>query len=89
MKQWSVTNNAQVKVLIWEGTQIDKALIESEENMRRQLKNLLETGGYDYFLVKYNLIDWDYFRIFVRTTEKFRVEIYNLRKKCVFLRSAE
>jgi len=39
--------------------------------MKRQLENLLETDSYDYFLVKYNLIDWDHFRTFVRTTEKF------------------
>lgn len=70
-RQWSKTNNAQTKALICEGTQVDKALIESEENMRWQLENLLETGGYEYFLVKYNLIDWDHFRTFVRTTEKF------------------
>jgi len=71
MKQWSETNNARVKVLICEGTQVHKALIESEENMRRQLQNLLEAGDYDYFLVKYNFINWDHFRIFMRSAEKF------------------
>ncbi len=70
-RQWSETNNAWIKALICEDTQIDKALIESEENMRQQLENLLETEGYDYFLVKYNLIDWDHFRTFVRTAKKF------------------
>ncbi len=70
-RKWSETNNTRIKALICEGTQVDKALIESEENMRRQLENLLETGGYYYFLVKYNLIDWNHLRTFVRAAEKF------------------
>lgn len=70
-RDWSKKNQSRIRALICEGTQINKASVESEKNMKRLLKTLIKTGCYDYFLVKYNLTDWDRFRTFVRTAEKY------------------
>lgn len=53
-----------VKVLICEGTKINKGVVESEESVKKNLQNLFLRNPFDYILVKYDRIDWDRFRTF-------------------------
>ena len=78
------SNNQRVKALICEGTQIEKGHMESEESMKKQLENLMSSGGYNFLFVKYNLNDWDHFRTFVRAAEKFNWKFVISEKDAYF-----
>ncbi len=60
----------KVIALICEGTFVHKASIESERRVKRDLKILTRDIPFDYFIVKYNLADWDRFRTFVEITKQ-------------------
>ncbi|MFW9942787.1 MAG: MBL fold metallo-hydrolase [Candidatus Thorarchaeota archaeon] len=53
-----------VKILICEGTKINKGVVESEEAVKANLSRLFKKNPFDYILVKYDRIDWDRFRTF-------------------------
>ncbi|MFW9874153.1 MAG: MBL fold metallo-hydrolase [Candidatus Thorarchaeota archaeon] len=52
------------KVLICEGTKINKGMVESEESVEENLKKIFDNNPFDFILVKYDRIDWDRFRTF-------------------------
>jgi ribonuclease J len=60
-----------VKVLICEGTKIDKGVVESEESVKERLERLFKRNPFDYILVKYDRIDWDRFRTFSHIAKKY------------------
>jgi ribonuclease J len=53
-----------VKVLICEGTKINKGQVESEHHVKENLEKLFQHNPFDYALVHYDRIDWDRFRTF-------------------------
>ncbi|MBD3196578.1 MAG: hypothetical protein GF317_16095 [Candidatus Lokiarchaeota archaeon] len=61
----------KINTLICEGTQINKGAIESEEMVENELRRLMANNPFDYFLVKYNRLDWDRFRSFNNIAKEF------------------
>lgn len=61
----------RVKVLICEGTKINKGVVESEESVKNNLERLFKRNPFDYILVKYDRIDWDRFRTFSHIAKKY------------------
>jgi ribonuclease J len=60
-----------VKILICEGTKINKGVVESEEAVKDNLERLFKNNPFDYILVKYDRIDWDRFRTFSHIAKKY------------------
>ena len=60
-----------VKVLICEGTHIQKGMVESEENVESDLTRIFESNPFDFILVKYDRVDWDRFRTFSHIANKY------------------
>jgi ribonuclease J len=60
-----------VHSLIIEGTHIHKGAIESEQTVKTNMEKLMKNSGFDYYLVKYNRLDWDRFRTFFQIAKKF------------------
>ena len=60
-----------VKVLICEGTHIQKGMVESEENVESDLTRIFESNPFDFILVKYDRVDWDRFRTFSHIAKKY------------------
>lgn len=69
-EQKEVISNG-VKILICEGTKINKGVVESEESVKNNLERLFQRNPFDYILVKYDRIDWDRFRTFSHIAEKY------------------
>lgn len=67
----SSDNYRNVHTLISEGTHIYKGAIESEESVRIDMEKLMKNSNFDYYLVKYNRLDWDRFRTFFRIAKEF------------------
>lgn len=59
-----------VRILICEGTKINKGVVESEEAVKANLERLFKNNPFDYILVKYDRIDWDRFRTFSHIAKK-------------------
>ena len=53
-----------VKLLICEGTKINKSEGESEKHVKENLDQLFQANPFDYIIVHYDRIDWDRFRTF-------------------------
>ena len=53
-----------VNVLLCEGTHAHHGHIESENNVKKNLKKLFKQMPYDYALVKYDRLNWDRFRTY-------------------------
>jgi len=60
-----------VKILICEGTKINKGVVESEEAVKANLERLFKKNPFDYILVKYDRIDWDRFRTFSHIAKEY------------------
>lgn len=61
-----ITNKGldKIDILICEGTHIHRGAIESENNVEKNLEQLFLENPFDFFLVKYDRLDWDRFRTF-------------------------
>ncbi|MFX1470677.1 MAG: MBL fold metallo-hydrolase [Promethearchaeota archaeon] len=60
-----------VKVLICEGTKIDKGIVESEQYVEENLEKIFMNNPFDFIMVKYDRIDWDRFRTFSHMARKY------------------
>lgn len=60
----------KIDVLICEGTHIHRGAIESENNVEKNTEQLLLENPFDFFLVKYDRLDWDRFRTFSLIAKK-------------------
>lgn len=60
-----------VKVLICEGTKIDKGIVESEQYVEENLEKIFMNNPFDFILVKYDRIDWDRFRTFSHMAKRY------------------
>jgi ribonuclease J len=60
-----------VKVLICEGTHVQKGVVESEQMVESSLNNIFEKNPFDFILVKYDRVDWDRFRTFSHIAKKY------------------
>ncbi|MFX0075342.1 MAG: MBL fold metallo-hydrolase [Candidatus Hermodarchaeota archaeon] len=61
----------RVKLLICEGTHINRGSIESEDFVEQNLEQLFNENPFDYLLVKYDRLDWDRFRTFSLVAKKY------------------
>ncbi len=64
-------NIKKIKLLICEGTHIDRGSIESEDFVEQNLEQLFINNPYDFLLVKYGRLDWDRFRTFSLIAKKY------------------
>ena len=71
-KNYLTKEQNRVKVLICEGTHIHKGAIESERNVKRDLRVLFKNMQFDYVIVKYDRVDWDRFRSFSDIARRFK-----------------
>ncbi|MFW9829202.1 MAG: MBL fold metallo-hydrolase [Candidatus Thorarchaeota archaeon] len=60
-----------VKVLLCEGTKIDRGIVESEKYVEENLERIFFNNPFDFILVKYDRIDWDRFRTFSHMAKKY------------------
>jgi ribonuclease J len=60
----------QTRLLICEGTKINKGTVESEEFVEQNLDSIFTGTPFEYFLVKYERTDWDRFRTFANLAKK-------------------
>jgi len=60
----------KIDILICEGTHIHRGAIESENNVEKNLEQLFIENPFDFFLVKYDRLDWDRFRTFSLIAKK-------------------
>ncbi len=60
----------KIDILICEGTHIHRGAIESENNVEKNIEQLFLENPYDFFLVKYDRLDWDRFRTFSLIAKK-------------------
>jgi len=60
-----------IKVLICDGTKIQKGIVESEQEVEENLEKLFANNPFDFILVKYDRIDWDRFRTFSFMAKKY------------------
>ena len=67
-----ITNKGldKIDILICEGTHIHRGAIESENNVEKNLEQLFLENPFDFFLVKYDRLDWDRFRTFSLIAKK-------------------
>jgi len=92
-KQKDLLSN-RIKVLICDGTKINKGIIESEQQVEEDLEKLFAANLFDFMLVKYDRIDWDRFRTFSQMaklydwnyiiTERDAYFYYLLNKKAIY-----
>lgn len=68
----SISKQDRVKALICEGTHVQKGAIESERNVKRDLRVLFKNMQFDYIIVKYDRVDWDRFRTFSDIAKRFK-----------------
>ncbi|TXT62474.1 MAG: hypothetical protein BAJALOKI3v1_570012 [Promethearchaeota archaeon] len=61
----------KIRALICEGTQINRGAIESEQSVGNEVIKLMDKNVYDYYLVKYNRLDWDRFRNFENIAKRY------------------
>jgi len=88
-RQEQIKNNNDKKLfkviaLICEGTFIHKGSIESERRVKRDLKTLTREIPFDYFIVKYNIVDWDRFRTFVDIAKQIKWKFIITEKAAYF-----
>ncbi|MFX0046772.1 MAG: MBL fold metallo-hydrolase [Candidatus Hermodarchaeota archaeon] len=62
---------SKVKILLCEGTNINKGTIESEDYVEQNLELLFAENPFDFLLVKYDRLDWDRFRTFSLVAKKY------------------
>jgi len=60
----------KIDILICEGTHIHRGAIESENNVEKNVEQLFLENPFDFFLVKYDRLDWDRFRTFSLIAKK-------------------
>ena len=60
----------KIEILICEGTHIHRGAIESENNVEKNVEQLFLENPFDFFLVKYDRLDWDRFRTFSLIAKK-------------------
>ncbi|MFX1391443.1 MAG: MBL fold metallo-hydrolase [Promethearchaeota archaeon] len=60
-----------VKVLLCEGTKINRGIVESEKYVEENLEKIFKDNPFDFILVKYDRIDWDRFRTFSNMAKKY------------------
>ncbi|MFW9782888.1 MAG: MBL fold metallo-hydrolase [Candidatus Heimdallarchaeota archaeon] len=70
-KEISKKKGEKIKILICEGTHINKGAVESESTVKRHLRKLFNYKLFDYVLVHYDRVDWDRFRTYVNIANKF------------------
>jgi len=70
-KSWLITHPDlspvcldRVKLIISEGTKINKGIVESEEFVANDLESLSKMNPFDFMIIKYERTDWDRFRTF-------------------------
>ncbi len=73
-----------VKVLICEGTKINKSTVESEKEVEDNLDKLFKQNPFDFILVKYDRIDWDRFRTFSHMAKKYQWKYIISEKEAYF-----
>ncbi len=61
-KSFSEGPSERIKVLICEGTKINKGSLESEDRISVKLGRIFDKNHFSYILVKYDRTDWDRFR---------------------------
>lgn len=71
VKEISKKKGEKIKILICEGTHINKGAVESESTVKRHLRKLFNYKLFDYVLVHYDRVDWDRFRTYVNIANKF------------------
>ena len=64
------SHTSRIKLLICEGTHIDRGSIESEDFVEQNLEQLFVENPFDFFLVKYDRLDLDRFRTFSLIAKK-------------------
>ncbi|MFX1427564.1 MAG: MBL fold metallo-hydrolase RNA specificity domain-containing protein, partial [Promethearchaeota archaeon] len=70
-KELSKDKGENIKMLICEGTHVNKGAIESERTVKQQLGKLFSYKLFDYALVHYDRVDWDRFRTYVNIAKKY------------------
>jgi ribonuclease J len=60
-----------IRVLICEGTKINKGIVESEQSVEENLEKIFKNNPFDFILAKYDRIDWDRFRTFANMARKY------------------
>ena len=60
----------KIDILICEGTHIHRGAVESENNVEKNIELLFLENPFDFFLVKYDRLDWDRFRTFSLIAKK-------------------
>ncbi len=60
-----------VRVLICEGTKINKGIVESEQSVEANLEKIFKNNPFDFILAKYDRIDWDRFRTFANMAKRY------------------
>ncbi|MFX1281232.1 MAG: MBL fold metallo-hydrolase [Promethearchaeota archaeon] len=70
-KDLSKDRGEEIKLLICEGTHVNKGAIESERTVKQHLKKLFSYELFDYVLVHYDRVDWDRFRTYVNIAKKY------------------
>jgi ribonuclease J len=75
---------SKVKLLICEGTHINRGSIESEDFVERNVEQLFVDNPYDFLLVKYDRLDWDRFRTFSVIAKKYEWKFIISEKDAYF-----
>jgi len=80
-----ITNQSKkIRCVICEGTQINRGAIESEQIVEEELVKLMDKNPFDYFLVKYNRLDWDRFRSFAKIANEYDFKYIITEKDAYF-----
>lgn len=74
----------RVKAVICEGTQINRGAIESEQSVENELVKLMDKKVFDFYLVKYNRLDWDRFRNFETIAKQYEWKYIITEKDAYF-----
>ncbi|MFX1376198.1 MAG: MBL fold metallo-hydrolase [Promethearchaeota archaeon] len=83
-KELSKEKGKIIKVLICEGTHINKGAIESERMVKQHLRKLVGYKLFDYVLVHYDRVDWDRFRTYVNIAKKYNWKFIITEKDAYF-----
>ena len=84
VKEISENKEELVKILICEGTHINKGVIESERMVKQHLSKLFNYMLFDYVLVHYDRVDWDRFRTYINIAKKYNWKFIITEKDAYF-----
>jgi len=74
----------RIRAVLCEGTQINRGAIESEQSVENELVKLMKKNVFDYYLIKYNRLDWDRFRNFENIAKEFEWKYIITEKEAYF-----